>query len=65
MYGVGISALVAYETNRDMIQLEKAVQSGLVHAENRHRINVAAEGNWFLMANIIAISGIFGLCKKW
>jgi hypothetical protein len=26
----------------------------------RHRMNVAAEGNWFLLANLIAITGALG-----
>ncbi len=64
LYGVGVSTLVGYETMRDMTLLEKSVESGYHHAEMRHRMNVAAEGNWFLMGNMIAIAGIFGLCTK-
>jgi hypothetical protein len=64
IYGVLGSTYVAYETTRDMILLENAVRTGSHHAEMRHRMNVAAEGNWFLMGNLIAIAGAFGLAKK-
>lgn len=65
LYGLIGSGYVAYETTRDMMLLENAVQNGSQHAEIRHRMNVAAEGNWFLLGNIIAIAGIYGMCKKW
>jgi hypothetical protein len=64
IYGVLGSTYVAYETTRDMALLENAVQNGSHHAEIRHRMNVAAEGNWFLLGNLIAIAGAFGLSKK-
>jgi hypothetical protein len=47
-----------------MVLLENAVQSGSHHAEMRHRTNVAAEGTWFLLGNLIAIAGVFGMCQK-
>ncbi|MGA0083469.1 MAG: hypothetical protein ACO3H5_07485 [Candidatus Nanopelagicales bacterium] len=43
-----------------MAALEKAVAVGARHEEIRHRMNVAAEGNWFLLANLIAITGALG-----
>jgi hypothetical protein len=64
IYGVLGSGYVAYETTRDMAMLENAVKSGNHHAEMRHRMNVAAEGNWFLLGNIIAITGAIGFCMK-
>ena len=64
LYGVLGSVYVAYETTRDMAMLESAVQNGAYQAEMRHRTNVAAEGTWFLLGNIIAIAGVFGMTKK-
>ena len=64
VYGILGSSYVAYETTRDMYLLEKAVQSETYHAEMRHRTNVAAEGTWFLLGNLITIAGVFGMCQK-
>ena len=64
LYGVIGSGYVAYETTRDMALLESAVMTGAQHAEMRHRTNVAAEGTWFLLGNLIAIAGAFGMCQK-
>jgi len=64
LYGLGVSGIVAYETARDMKMLENAVASGSRHAEMRHRMNVAAEGNWFLMGNIISVIGALGVRSK-
>lgn len=64
LYGLLGSSYVAYETTRDMYLLEKSVQSGSYHAEMRHRTNVAAEGTWFLLGNLITIAGVFGMCQK-
>ena len=64
LYGVAGSAYVAYETTRDMALLENAVKNGAHHAEMRHRTNVAAEGTWFLLGNLIAIAGAFGMSQK-
>ena len=43
-----------------MAALENAVASGSQHEEMRHRMNVSAEGNWFLLANLIAVTGALG-----
>lgn len=64
LYGLLGSSYVAYETTRDMALLESAVRNGEKHAEMRHRTNVAAEGTWFLLGNLITIAGIFGMCQK-
>ena len=64
IYGVLGSSYVAYETSRDMVMLENAVKNGNHHAEIRHRMNVAAEGNWFLLGNLIAVAGAIGFCMN-
>lgn len=60
LYGVGLSMYFGSWGVRDMAALEKAVAVGARHEEMRHRMNVAAEGNWFLLANLIAITGALG-----
>jgi hypothetical protein len=42
----------------DYAALINAVEQRDPQVELRHRINVFAEGTWFLLANLIAISGI-------
>jgi hypothetical protein len=60
LYGVGLSVYFGSWGIRDMESLEKAVAVGARHEEMRHRMNVSAEGNWFLLANLIAITGALG-----
>ena len=60
IYGVGLSTYFASWGIRDMQALEKAVAVGSHHEEMRHRLNVSAEGNWFLLANLIAVTGALG-----
>jgi len=60
LYGVGLSTYFASWGIRDMAALEKAVAAGAQHEEMRHRLNVSAEGNWFLLANLIAVTGALG-----
>lgn len=60
LYGVGLSMYFGSWGIRDMEALERAVASGARHEEIRHRMNVASEGNWFLLANLIAITGALG-----
>jgi len=60
LYGVGLSTYFGSWSIRDMAALEKAVSVGAQHEEMRHRMNVAAEGNWFLLSNLIAITGALG-----
>jgi len=61
LYGVGLSTYFGQWGIRDMVALEKAVSAGAKHEEMRHRMNVAAEGNWFLLANLIAVTGALGM----
>lgn len=59
LYGLGVSTVAAYGLLRlDMPALEHAVRSGSERAEMRHRINVAAEGNWFLLGNLITVCSL-------
>ena len=60
LYGGGLSTSFASWGIRDMQALEKAVSVGAQHEEMRHRLNVSAEGNWFLLANLIAVTGALG-----
>ena len=61
LYGVGLSTYFGSWGIRDMAALEKAVAANAQHEEMRHRMNVAAEGNWFLLANLIAVTGALGM----
>ena len=45
-------------------QLENAVANGSERAEMRHRLNVAAEGNWILLGNLITVVSIGFLSSK-
>ena len=47
-----------------MPQLENAVASGSERAEMRHRLNVAAEGNWILLGNLITVVSIGFLSSR-
>jgi hypothetical protein len=60
LYGLGLSTYFASWGIRDMAALEKAVAANAHHEEMRHRMNVSAEGNWFLLSNLIAITGALG-----
>jgi len=56
LYGVGVSVISAYGLFAlDMPALEQAVAVNAKDAEMRHRMNVAAEGNWILLGNIITV----------
>lgn len=46
---------------KDMIALEQAVAVGSERAEMRHRINVFADGTWFLLSNIMVIASVYGM----
>jgi len=61
LYGVGVSAVSAYGLFCiDMPALEHAVAVGSERSEVRHRLNVAAEGNWLLLGNLITVIAISG-----
>ena len=65
IYGIGVSAVSAYGFFcLDMPQLENAVASGSERAELRHRLNVAAEGNWILLGNMITFISIGFISPK-
>ena len=56
LYGVSVSVVSAYGFFLlDMPALENAVAVGNENAELRHRLNVAAEGNWILTGNLITV----------
>lgn len=56
LYGLSVSAVSAYGLFvLDMPALEHAVSTRSLAAEERHRINVAAEGNWILLGNLITV----------
>ena len=62
LYGVSVSVVSAYGFFLlDMPALENAVAVGNENAELRHRLNVAAEGNWILLGNVITVLSIVGL----
>lgn len=62
LYGLGVSTVAGYGLLRlDMPALEHAVRTGSERAELRHRINVAAEGNWFLLGNLITVCSLASL----
>jgi hypothetical protein len=58
VYGVVLSAIFLLFTMLDYANLIQAVKGKNEHIEMRHRLNVFAEGVWFLLANLIAISGL-------
>ena len=64
-YGVGVSTISAYGFFLlDMPALENAVAVNNENAELRHRLNVAAEGNWILLGNIITVISLTGLKRN-
>jgi hypothetical protein len=58
VYGASLSVMFGVALIPDYAALIHAVEQRDQQAELRHRINVFAEGTWFLLANLIAISGI-------
>ena len=58
VYGASLSVMFGVALIPDYAELINAVEQRDQQAELRHRINVFAEGTWFLLANLIAISGI-------
>ena len=62
LYGLGISTVSAYGLFvLDMPSLEHAVLSESARAEQRHRANVAAEGTWLLLGNLITVCSLSSL----
>ena len=60
LYGLGLSGLFFTGLVADMGALDLAFRNGSERAELRHRINVFADGTWFMLANIITIAGVYG-----
>jgi hypothetical protein len=58
VYGTSLSVMFGVALIPDYAALIQAVEQQSQQAELRHRINDFAEGTWFLLANLIAISGI-------
>ena len=58
VYGASFSMAFGVALIPDYTALINAVEQGKQQAEMRHRINVFAEGTWFLLANLIANGGI-------
>ncbi len=58
VYGTSLSVMFGVALIPDYSALIHAVEKGNQQAEMRHRINVFAEGTWFLLANLIAVSGL-------
>lgn len=58
IYGIGLSGYFGWWALKDNAALEVAVRANAPHAELRHRINVTAEGIWFLLSNIVILQGV-------
>ncbi len=59
VYGLTLSTYFGYWGIKDNAALEDAVRLQRPQIELRHRLNVGFEGVWFLLSNLIGISGIF------
>ena len=59
VYGVSLSVLFGVALIPDYAALIQAVEQRQEQAELRHRINVFAEGTWFLLANLIELRLMF------
>ena len=57
IYGIGMSSYFGWWALRDNAELEVAVRVNAPQKEMRHRINVFAEGVWFLLSNMIVLQG--------
>ena len=58
VYGIGLSSYFGWWALRDNAALEIAVKANAPQKEMRHRINVFAEGVWFLLSNMIVLQGV-------
>lgn len=58
VYGIAMSSYFGWWALRDNAALEVAVKANAPQKELRHRINVFAEGVWFLLSNMIVLQGI-------
>jgi hypothetical protein len=64
VYGASLSVLFGVAIIPDYVALIDAVQQRDQQAELRHRLNVFAEGTWFLLANLIASGGLVIASKR-
>ena len=58
VYGASLSVLFGVALIPDYAALIQAVEQRQEQVELRHRINVFAEGTWFLLSNLIAVGGL-------
>ena len=58
VYGLCLSGYFGWWALKDNAALEAAVRANAPHAELRHRINVTAEGIWFLLSNLVILHGV-------
>ena len=58
VYGASLSVLFGVALIPDYAALINAVEQRQEQVELCHRINVFAEGTWFLLANLIAVGGL-------
>ena len=58
IYGIGMSSYFGWWALRDKAALEIAVRANAPQKEMRHRINVFAEGVWFLLSNMIVLQRV-------
>ena len=58
VYDIGLSSYFGWWALRDNAALEIAVRANAPQKEMRHRINVFAEGVWFLLSNMIVLQGV-------
>ena len=63
-HGFGLSIYFGSWALRDNAALEVAVKADIPARELRHRINVFAEGVWFLMSNMIVLQGVSMISKN-
>ena len=64
IYGIGMSSYFGWWALRDNAALEIAVKANAPQKKMRHRINVFAEGVWFLLSNMIALQGVSMALEK-
>ena len=64
VYGASLSLLFGIALIPDYAALIDAVEQRQEQAELRHRINVFAEGTWFLLSNVLLLGGVMMLKDK-
>ena len=64
VYGASLSLLFGIALIPDHVVLIDAVEQRQEQAELRHRINVFAEGTWFLLSNVLLLGGVMMLKDK-